>query len=146
MSAEGIWRLKFFSISQLVIVANLYWARLASVWVAIQLLLITVPMLIVRFQEKDARGRAIPPVRHQPGLLGSSVRYSQAGGRFAVSFGSVLGALSELLWFEGWWHQVGVHTPTQVIVVTASVCCSSWYLVVFVCQRWPDEPKKEPEA
>ena len=146
MSRRARLSLKAFVASVAIIFVSLRVARLDSTWVAIQLIMVNVPILMVRFQEKDARGRAIPVTRRSPSVLGSGVPYSQAGGKVAVFFCIVVGTLLDLMQIEQWWPNIGIRTMAQEAMVLLSLCVSMGYLLVYIHRRWPDEPKDEPTA
>lgn len=147
MSSQAGWRLKIFATSLIVIFVSLYGVRLGSPWVAIQLVIITVPMLMVKYQEEDAKGRPIPRVDRKRGVQGElGFRYSQAGGKLAVFLCFTVGALLDLLQIEGWWARIGVSTVPQSLMVTTSLIIGAGHLFAYVCRRWPDEPKEERDA
>lgn len=130
----------FFSNS--IIFASLYWARLGSMWVAIQLIMVAVPLVFAQFQTKDAKGRPIQAPVNKPDLwvIGSSIKYSQAGGRFGLFFAIVIGNLITVADMENWWTHVGLTSLRQVIMVRISACIGLYYLFAYICRRWPDEP------
>jgi hypothetical protein len=108
---------------------------------------VTVPMLMVKHQEADAKGRPIPKGERQRGVYGEmGFRYSQAGGKLAVFFCFTVGTLLDLLQFEGWWPRIGVNTAPQRLMVTTSLVVGAGHLFAYVCRRWPDEPKGERGA
>lgn len=147
MSKHASWGLRIFAADLFIIFGSLYGVRLGSLWVAIQLILVTVPMLMVKYQEEDARGRPIPPVEPRPGVYGEmGFRYSQVGGKFAVFFCFTVGPLFDLLHIAGWWPYIGVNTVPQNLMVSTSVAVGVGHLFAYVCRRWPDEPKEEREA
>lgn len=144
MSRQVRWNLRIYAASLIVIFMSLYGVRLGSLWVAIQLIVITVPMLMLKYQEKDARGRPIPEVERRRGVIGDlGFRYSRIGGRFAVVFSVTLGILLRLLKTEGWWPYLGVSTISQDLVITSSLAVCASCLFVYVCRRWPDEVTEE---
>ena len=147
MSRQAGWSPTIFAASLVVIFVSLYGVQLDSPWVAIQLLIITVPMLLVKYQEADAKGRPIPKVERKPGVYGEmGFRYSQAGGKLAVFFCFTVGTLFDLLQIEGWWSRIGVSTVPQRLMVTTSCVVGAGHLFAYVCRRWPDEPKDERGA
>lgn len=145
MSRRTNLKLKMLGLNLLVILVSLYVVHLSSAWVAIQLLLINVPMLLVLLQEKDAKGRPVPVTRRKPGVLGSGIPYSRAGGKFALFFCIVAICLLNLVQLEGWWPHLGITTTAQEVVVLLSLCISMGYLLVYIYQRWPDEPRDGQE-
>lgn len=147
MSRQAGWSLKILAASLIVIFVSLYGVHLGSPWVATQLLVITVPMLLVKYQEADARGRPIPGAERERGVRGETgFRYSQAGGKLAVFFCFTVGTLLDLLQLEGWWPRIGVSTAPQRLMVTTSLVVGAWHLFAYVCRRWPDEPKEGRDA
>ncbi|MEO5731842.1 MAG: hypothetical protein ABI134_29890 [Byssovorax sp.] len=138
--------LKAFVASVAIIIVSFRVVQLDSTWVAIQLIMVNVPILMLKFQEKDAKGRAIPATRRTPGVIGSGIPYSQAGGKFAVFFCFVVGPLLDLMHIQQWWPHVGISTTAQETMVLTSLCVSMGYLLVYIHRRWPDEPKEEREA
>jgi len=146
MNRRASLSLKAFVASVVIIIVSLHVVQLDSTWLAIQLLMVNVPILMLRFQEKDAKGRAIPITRRTPGVIGSGIPYSQAGGKFAVFFCFVVGTLLDLMHIEQWWPYIGIRTMAQEAIVLLSLCVSMGYLLVYIYRRWPDEPKEEREA
>lgn len=143
MTRQDSLRWKAFVASAVIVNVSLHVVQLASSWVAIQLVLVNVPIMMVRFQEEDAKGRAIPVPRRTPGVIGSGMPYSQAGLKFTVFFGYVVGTLLDLMHIERWWPYIGIRTPEQKAMVMVSLCVSVGYLFEYICRRWPDEPKEE---
>jgi hypothetical protein len=148
MSSPLGWALKLFTFSSIIIFASLYWAGLGSTWVAIQLIMLAVPLVLVQFQTKDAEGRAIkaPTRKPNPWIIGSSIRYSQAGGRFGLFFAIVVGTLIAAADAEDWWTHVGLTSMRQLVVVRASACVALYYLFAYICRRWPDKPAEKNKA
>ena len=142
MSSPLGWTLKLFVLDVIILVASLYWAGLGSVWVAIQLIMVGVPLALAQLQTKDAKGRPIPAPIKRPNVrvIGSSVRYSQVGGRIGLFFSIVVGNLLAVADMEGWWTHVGLTSLRQVIVVRLSAVIGLYYLFIYTCRRWPDEP------
>jgi uncharacterized membrane protein YcfT len=132
--------------SIVIIFVSLYVVQLDSTWVAIQLVMVNVPIFMLGFQGKDANGRAIPATRRTPGVIGSGIPYSQAGGKFAVFFCLVIGTLLDLMHIEQWWPHIGIRTMAQEAMVLLSLCVSMGYLLVYIYRRWPDEPKEKREV
>ncbi len=146
MSKHASWGLRILAADLVVIFGSLYGVRLGSPWVAIQLILVTVPMLMMKYQDEDARGRPIPPVERRPGVHGElGFRYSQVGGKFAVFFCFTVGPLLDLLYIAGWPH-IGVNTVPQSLMISTSLAVGGGHLFAYVCRRWPDEPKEERES
>lgn len=144
MSKQARLNVKIYAANLIVIFVSLYGVRLGSLWVAIQLVMITVPMLLLNYQEKDAKDRPIPRGERQRGIIGDlGFRYSQAGGKFAVFFSEIIWILLMLLKIEGWWPHLGVTTIPQELVITASLVVSMGCLFAYVCRRWPDEPTEQ---
>ncbi len=146
MSKRTTLKLKMLGLSLLVILLSLYVVHLGSAWVAVQLILINVPMLMVLLQEKDAKGRPIPTTQRKPGVIGSGTPYSRTGGKFALFFCILAIAVLNLVQLEGWWPHLGITTTAQQVTVLLTLCVSMGYLLVYIYQRWPDEPKDEQES
>ena len=148
MSSPLRWTLKLFMFSIIIIFASLYWAELGSTWVAIQLILVAVPLVLVQLQTKDAEGRAIkaPTRKPNPWIIGSSIRYSQTGGRLGLFFAIIAGTLIAAADADNWWSHVGLTNMRQLAVVRLSMCVALYYLFAYVCRRWPDEPTEENKA
>ena len=146
MSRRARSSLKALVASVAIIFVSLRVVQLDSIWVAIQLVMVNVPILLVSFQERDAKGRAIPETRRTPGVLGSGIPYSQTGGKVAVFFSVVVGTLLDLMQIEQWWPTIGIRTMAQQSMVLLSLCVAMGYLLVYVYRRWPDEPKDGPTA
>lgn len=141
MSPRPSLRQKQLALSLLIALVSLYVVDLGAAWVVVELALINVPLVMLQRQDRDAHGRAIPATRRAPGVLGSGVPYSQTGGKFGMFFSVVAGNLLTLMQVERWWPRIGIETLAQKIVVLLSLCISVGYLLVYIYQRWPDEPR-----
>ncbi len=134
------WNSLVGSVSFVILFVGLYGVRLGLLWVAILLIAVTGPILLLKYQKKDAKGRPLLKVERRHGVIGDlGFRSSRVGAKFAAGLSAGVSILLNLTTMEGWWPSIGVSTFLQDVAISASLIVSVICLFAYVSRRWPDE-------